>query len=123
MDEGAPIVLDFKPTIIKQKTDFAAEGFWTDSNLVRFSFGRPENWKGWNFASDVIHRAKYVGHARDIIPWVDLSERKLVAIGNERALYVWESGVYYNITPVVVSTSGSNILSTQAGSKIGRAHV
>lgn len=116
MDDAAPIVLDFKPTIIKQKTDYASEGFWTDSNLVRFSFGRPENWKGWNFASDAIHRAKYVGHARDIIPWVDLSERKLVAIGNERALYVWESGVYYNITPVVVSTSGSNILSTQAGS-------
>lgn len=116
MDDGTPVLLDIKPGIVKQRTDYAAEGRWTDSNLVRFNFGKPENWRGWQFASDAVSRQHFAGAARDILPWVDLYQRQCIGIATHKALYVWESGVYYNITPITTVVSASNILSTTSGS-------
>lgn len=61
-------------------------------------------------------RKVFAGEARDINPWTDLHERQRIAVATHKGIFVWDAGTYYNITPVEVSTSGSNIFSTSLGS-------
>ena len=60
--------LEFQPGIVKESTDYAAEGGWVDGNLVRFRKGRVEKIGGWQkYGTDSVE-----GTPRAIHPWLSL---------------------------------------------------
>ena len=43
----ALVKYQFRPGINKELTSYANEGGWTDSDKIRFRFGKPEKIGGW----------------------------------------------------------------------------
>lgn len=44
----ALVKYQFRPGINKELTSYANEGGWTDSDKIRFRFGKPEKIGGWS---------------------------------------------------------------------------
>ena len=56
----ALVKYQFRPGINKELTSYANEGGWTDSDKIRFRFGKPEKIGGW----DQLGEDKLTGAAR-----------------------------------------------------------
>ena len=84
------------PGFDKNDTPSQAEGRWIDGDNVRFQYGSPEKIGGWAQISTSI----LVGAGRDIHSFFDLTNRRYVAIGTNKILYVYFDGAFYDITPL-----------------------
>jgi len=95
----------FKPGINKEATDYASEGGWVNSNLVRFRKGLPEKIGGWAKAS--FNSFKATGRA--LHAWVALSGTKYLGLGTTWKYYVIDGIVFNDITPIRSTTASGDV--------------
>jgi hypothetical protein len=111
--------LKFQPGIDKQDTAYSAgdQRKYTDSDFVRFHYGKPERWGGWSYLPNP--NKTIVGVVRDTHSWIGLDGTRYLALGTDRKLYLYSGGSLYDITPIRETASGlSNPFTTASGSPI-----
>lgn len=79
----------------REGTSYSAEGYWYDSDKVRFRKGSPEKIGGWQKLSE----NTYLGVSRTMHNWSSFDNNNYMAIGTNRKAYVEIGGTYYDITP------------------------
>ena len=94
-----------QPGFNKQVTETGAEGQWIDGDFVRFRYGLPEKIGGY----EQITNNLLVGAAREQHVWADLDGRIYAAIGTNKALFVYYSGAFYDITPLDTAKTGATL--------------
>lgn len=90
------VALQFQPGIVADKTAPASEGFWVDSDKVRFHLGDPEKIGGWRSYS----RNLYLGECGDLHQWNSLTEDRYQGVMTNLKAYIESSGSLYDITPI-----------------------
>lgn len=103
--------LQFKPGINRETTSYSNEGGWFDGDKIRFRFGFPEKIGGWERTSP----DQYLGTARAMHPFTDLSETKLLGVGTHLKYYILEGVNFNDITPIrstLTSTDTDNCFET-----------
>ena len=93
--------LQFRPGINREGTDYSNEGGYYDCDKVRFRSGFPEKLGGWTRLSN----NTFLGLARALWNWVLLNGSNFLGVGTNKKYYIEFGGVYYDITPVVFSSS------------------
>ena len=88
--------LVFKPGVNRDQTNYASEGGWFDTQLVRFRSGYPEKFGGWT----VSNLNAYTDSARSIFSWSTTDGNSLLGIGTNSRVYVGSGTTVYNITPI-----------------------
>lgn len=107
--------LQFRPGVNREGTSLSNEGGYFECDKIRFRSGYPEKIGGWAAVSF----NKFLGVCRSLWNWVTLNGYNLVGVGTNLKLYIEDvGGVYYDITPVRVVTSGSVAFSATSGSSI-----
>lgn len=109
--------LVFKPGVNRDQTNYASEGGWYATQLVRFRSGFPEKMGGWI----VKNIQAYVGAARSLFAWNTTDDNDLLGIGTDSKIYVNVSTNIYDITPIRATFSSpttNNCISTTNGSRI-----
>jgi len=92
-----------QPGFNKQVTEAGAEGQWIDGDNVRFRYGLPEKIGGF----EQITGKLLVGAAREQHVWSDLDGRIYAAVGTNKALFIYYSGEFYDITPLDAAKAGA----------------
>ena len=102
--------LKFKPGIDKQDTAYSSgdERKYIDSDFVRFHYGKPERWGGWQF----LIQKSIVGVVRDTHSWVSLDGTRYLALGTDRKLYLYTDGSVIDITPIRETQALTNPFTT-----------
>jgi hypothetical protein len=95
--------LEFRPGINREGTDYANEGGWYDGNKIRFRSGFPEKIGGWTLYSS----ATYLGTARSLWNWTDLSGNSYIGLGTNVKYYINQGGTYFDVTPYVYTPTFS----------------
>ena len=105
-----------KPGINREGTDYSGSGGWYDGNKIRFRSGLPEKIGGRTQASSY----QYAGVCRILWSWLDSDSISIyTGAGTNLKYYIISGGSYYDITPIVltstlsgaiVATNGSNVL-------------
>ena len=95
----------FKPGINKEATDYASEGGWVNSNLVRFRKGLPEKIGGWVKASTSTFKAT----GRALHAWVDLQGTKYLGLGTTWKYYVVDGSSFNDVTPIRSTTAAGDV--------------
>ena len=92
--------LKFNPGIDKQDSPYAAgdDRRYVDAQLVRFHYGKPERWKGWQYLPNP--NETLIGVIRDTHAWISLNGTRYLAIGTDRKLYLYSEGAIFDITPI-----------------------
>ena len=97
--------LAFKPGINRERTRYASEGNWYESDKVRFRQGYPEKIGGWQRISD----NTFLGIARSLHAWSSLSGGAFTGIGTNLKFYVEQGGSYSDVTPVKATTAAGDV--------------
>jgi len=118
--------LKFNPGIDKQDSPYAAgdDRRYVDAQLVRFHYGKPERWKGWQYLPNP--NETLIGVIRDTHAWISLNGTRYLAIGTDRKLYLYSEGAIFDITPIrrtsgtltnpfETTSGGSGVTVTDAG--------
>ena len=110
--------LKFQPGVDKQDSPYAAgdDRRYVDSELVRFHYGKPERWKGWEYLPNP--NETLIGVVRDTHSWLSLDGTRYLALGTDRKLYLYSEGAIYDITPIRETASLTNPFTTVSGSPI-----
>jgi len=93
--------LQFKPGINREITSYSNEGGWVDGDKIRFRFGYPEKFGGWEKMSP----NTYQGTARRLHNWLALDGSNFLGIGTHLKYYIEEGGTFNDVTPVRLTTS------------------
>lgn len=104
--------LQFRPGINREGTDYSNEGGWYDCNNIRFRSGYPEKIGGWAQVSPT----QYIGHARSLWNWSDLSGSNYIGLGTQYKYYIYNGGTYNDITPLYQAETLTNPFTTTNGS-------
>ena len=100
--------------INKQVTPTGAEGKWIDCDNVRFRYGYPEKIGGWEqTTTDTL-----VGVTRAMHIWADLSGRRFIGIGTNKALFVYYDGAFYDITPLGTALTSCTLTSSNGSATV-----
>jgi hypothetical protein len=105
--------ISFKPGINREKTQYATEGGWYQSQLVRFRQGFPEKIGGWTQYSS----SKFLGVCRSLWAWVTLANISLIGVGTNLKFYITYGNTYYDITPIRTVNTLTNPFTTTNLSK------
>jgi hypothetical protein len=97
--------LKFKPGIISDVTSYSNEGGFVDGDKVRFRFGFPEKFGGWEKYSP----NQYLGSARRLHNWVALDGSDFMGIGTHLKYYIEEGQTFNDITPIRNTTGAGDI--------------
>ena len=97
--------LKFKPGIISDITSYSNEGGFVDGDKVRFRFGFPEKFGGWEKYSP----NTYEGSARRLHNWVALDGSDFMGIGTHLKYYIEEGQTFNDITPIRNTTSAGDV--------------
>lgn len=108
--------LFLKPGIDKQNTEYGAEGGWVDCDFVRFQYGLPEKIGGWTWFSNT--QTYLVGQITEIFPWNDLGGVPYTIVGTDRKLYVWNNGIWSDITPIRTTIVGATFTTTNGSTTV-----
>jgi len=100
--------IQLRPGLNREGTDYSNEGGFYDGDKIRFRSGFPEKLGGWIRLSAF----KFVGVARSLWNWATLSGENLLGIGTNLKYYIENGGQYYDITPIITTTTYDNVLST-----------
>lgn len=93
-----------QPGVNREGTRYSAEGYYYDSQLIRWRKGLPEEMGGW-----VRERGHYQGIARKLHDWSTTDSERYIGVGTTQKLYIYRGGTYYNLTPLVSeSTLGAD---------------
>ena len=104
--------LQFKPGINREITKYSNEGGWVDCDKIRFRFGYPEKFGGWEKMSS----NTYEGTARRLHNWLALDGSNFLGVGTHLKYYIEEGGTFNDITPVRSSTTNSTTFAATNGS-------
>jgi len=76
--------LKFQPGVDKQDSPYAAgdDRRYIDSDFVRFHYGKPERWNGWDYLPNP--NTTVVGVVRDTHAWLSLDGTRHLALGTDR---------------------------------------
>jgi hypothetical protein len=99
--------LQFRPGLNREGTDYSNEGGWYDGDKVRFRSGFPEKIGGWTQVSN----SQYVGVCRSLWVWSDAdlgSGNVYIGLGTNSNYYIYQGGVYYDVTPIVQTDTLTN---------------
>jgi hypothetical protein len=122
MSETTLTKLDLRVGILKDVTEYTAQGYYTSCDKIRFRDGKPEKINGWvkeiapQYTDPSIQG--FSGVARDIHSWIGLDGDKFLAVGTHNRLQLFTGGQVYDITPIQTSTSVSNVLQTVSGNPL-----
>lgn len=111
--------LIFKPGVNRDQTNYASEGGWYETQLVRFRSGFPEKFGGWT----VTNLNPYTDSARAIFSWSTTDGSNLLGIGTNSRIYVGAGTTLHDITPIYATYTTStipdtdNCISTTNGSR------
>ena len=110
--------LKFQPGVDKQDSPYAAgdDRRYIDSEFVRFHYGKPERWKGWEYLPNP--NETLIGVVRDTHSWLSLDGTRYLALGTDRKLYLYSEGKVFDITPIRETASLTNPFETTSGSPI-----
>ena len=100
--------IQLRPGLNREGTDYSNEGGYYDGDKIRFRSGFPEKLGGWIRLSAF----KFLGVARSMWNWATLAGANYLGIGTNLKYYIEQGGQYYDITPIVTTTSYNNVLST-----------
>ena len=108
--------LKFLPGIDKQDSAYSAgdQRKYIDSDFVRFHYGKPERWGGWQNLPNP--NVTVVGAVRDTHSWIGLDGTRYLGLGTDRKLYIFSEGKVYDITPLRKTSSLTNPFATSSGS-------
>jgi hypothetical protein len=84
-----------QPGIQREGTQYSAEGYWYDSDKVRFRQGRPEKIGGWVRPSS----NTFLGVSRALHNWSSIDRDDYLAIGTNKKSYIEIGGTCYDVTP------------------------
>jgi hypothetical protein len=104
--------LQFKPGINREITKYSNEGGWVDCDKIRFRFGYPEKFGGWEKMSS----NTYQGTARRLHNWLALDGSNFLGVGTHLKYYIEEGGTFNDVTPIRSSTTNSTTFSATNGS-------
>ena len=105
------IKLDFAAGFHRESTQYAEEGKWYDGDRVRFRAGKPEVLRGYTTkVTDT-----FDGNGRDLVTWSDNNQFKRAMWGTEKKLYEHNGDQIFDITPVSVSVTLTNVFGTSIG--------
>ena len=104
--------LQFKPGINREITKYSNEGGWVDCDKIRFRFGYPEKFGGWEKMST----NTYQGTARRLHNWLALDGSNFLGVGTHLKYYIEEGGTFSDVTPIRSSTTNSTTFSATNGS-------
>ena len=107
--------LKFLPGVDKQDSSYSAgdQRRYTDSEFVRFHYGKPERWKGWEYLPNP--NETLIGVVRDTHSWISLDGTRYLALGTDRKLYIYSEGSVSDITPIRETASLTNPFETTSG--------
>ena len=107
--------LKFQPGVDKQDSPYAAgdDRRYIDSQLVRFHYGKPERWKGWEYLPNP--NETIIGVVRDTHAWISLNGTRYLALGTDRKLYIYSEGSVHDVTPIRETASLTNPFETTSG--------
>lgn len=120
MPSGELKKIEIRPGIVRNVTEYSAEGYYVDGDKVRFRDGRAEKIGGW--VPEIVEQNddstdnSFTGVCRNLHAWVDLDDVRYLALGTHEKLELLSGGKYYDITPVESSAVVSNAISTSVGS-------
>jgi hypothetical protein len=97
--------LKFRPGIVSDITSYSAEGGFVDGDKVRFRFGFPEKFGGWEKYSP----NTYLGSARRLHNWVALDGSDYMGVGTHLKYYIEEGQTFNDITPIRSTTSAGDV--------------
>ena len=97
--------LQFRPGVNRETTSYTNEGGWFNSDKVRFRSGLPEKIGGWQKNGD----NSFLGTARSLHTWVNLSGTKLTGVGTSLKLYINQGGEFYDVTPLRSTTAAGDV--------------
>ena len=97
--------LKFKPGIVSDITSYSNEGGFVDGDKVRFRFGFPEKFGGWEKYST----NQYLGSARRLHNWVALDSSDFMGIGTHLKYYIEEGQTFNDITPIRNTTGAGDV--------------
>jgi hypothetical protein len=95
----------FKPGVNKENTRYTTEGGWYEADKVRFRQGNPEVIGGW----EPLSAATFQGVCRSLWNWVTLGGDNLIGIGTNLKFYISQGGVFYDITPIRLTTAAGDV--------------
>ena len=104
--------LQFRPGINREITKYSNEGGWVDCDKIRFRFGYPEKFGGWEKMST----NTYQGTARRLHNWLALDGSNFLGVGTHLKYYIEEGGTFSDVTPIRSSTTNSTTFSATNGS-------
>ena len=88
--------IKFKPGVVSDITSYSNEGGFVDGDKVRFRFGFPEKFGGWEKYS----QNTYLGSARRLHNWVALVGSDFMGLGTHLKYYIEEGQAFNDITPL-----------------------
>lgn len=108
-----------RPGINGQASQTLNEGGYSRGNMIRFRDGLAEKRRGWIQDTTEL----FAGTCRGLLSWTQLNQVKDVAAGTNLRLYIYQGGMYYDITPVVDSgTLALDPFTTTLGSDVVTVH-
>jgi hypothetical protein len=106
--------LTFRPGVNREGTNYSNEGGWYDCDNIRFRSGFPEKIGGWVRLS----ASTFKGVCRALWNWVTLDGSNLLGVGTNLKYYIENGGLYYDITPIRTTTTGTATFAATNGSAI-----
>jgi hypothetical protein len=103
-----------RPGVNREGTNYSNEGGWYDCNNIRFRSGFPEKIGGWVRLS--VNTFK--GVCRSLWNWVTLGGANLLGVGTNLKYYIENGSVYYDITPIRKTTTGTAKFAATTGSAV-----
>lgn len=94
------IKLNFKPGVNRDQTNYSNEGGWYACDKIRFRSGFPQKVGGWAKATS----NTVLGVCRQMFGWITSYADNFLAVGTNKKVYIEVGGVFYDITPLRVST-------------------
>jgi hypothetical protein len=106
--------LVLKPGVNRENTRYTSESGWYVCEKIRFRQGTPESIGGWVRISS----ATYQGVCRALWNWITLQGANLMAVGTNLKYYIENGGLYYDITPIRKTTTGTATFAATNGSAV-----
>ena len=100
--------LNFLPGLDTENTETGAEGRWINCDKIRFRKGLPQKIGGWTKFSDDY----YIGRPSSLFSWISLDGTRYQSLGNDRKVYIYQSGTNADITPIRQSNTLTNVFTT-----------
>lgn len=108
------IKLQLKPGLNRENTRYQQETGWYECDKIRFRAGTPESIGGWQQLSSYT----FLGVCRSLWNWITLGGANLIGVGTNLKFYIQNGGVYYDITPIRVTTTGTATFAATNGSAV-----